>query len=57
MKVTGMPAVVLSHGRVLVQDGTWKGEQGAGQFIHRERFGQPAGAKAPARSRTAATAR
>ncbi|MGH2516238.1 MAG: dihydropyrimidinase, partial [Ktedonobacterales bacterium] len=39
MEVTGVPSVVLSRGRVLVQDGQWKGEQGAGRFIHRQRFG------------------
>jgi dihydropyrimidinase len=39
MEVTGMPSVVLSRGRVLVQDGEWKGEQGAGKFVHRKRFG------------------
>ncbi|HLZ23012.1 MAG TPA: dihydropyrimidinase [Ktedonobacterales bacterium] len=39
MKVVGMPSVVLSRGRVLVENGQWKGEQGAGHFIHRQRFG------------------
>jgi len=38
MEVTGMPSVVLSRGRVLVQDGEWKGEQGAGKFVKRNRF-------------------
>jgi dihydropyrimidinase len=41
MKVTGMPSVVLSRGRVLVQDGEWKGEAGAGRFLHRRRFQRP----------------
>ncbi len=40
MQVTGMPQVVLARGRVLVQDGEWKGEQGAGRFVKRRRFGQ-----------------
>jgi len=39
MEVTGLPSVVLSRGRVLVQDGQWKGEQGAGRFVKRQRFG------------------
>jgi dihydropyrimidinase len=38
MEVTGVPSVVLSRGRVLVQDGEWKGEQGAGKFVKRNRF-------------------
>ncbi len=40
MEVTGVPRIVLSRGRVLVQDGQWKGEQGAGRFVKRKRFGQ-----------------
>ncbi len=40
MEVTGMPSVVLSRGRVLVQDGEWKGEQGAGRFVPRRQFGR-----------------
>jgi dihydropyrimidinase len=39
MEVTGVPSVVLSRGRVLVQNGEWKGEQGAGRFVKRNRFG------------------
>lgn len=38
MEVTGTPSVVLSRGRVLVQDGQWKGEQGAGRFVKRKPF-------------------
>jgi dihydropyrimidinase len=38
MEVTGLPSVVLSRGRVLVQDGQWKGQQGAGRFVRRKRF-------------------
>jgi dihydropyrimidinase len=41
MKVTGIPSVVFARGRVLVQDGEWKGEQGTGQFLHRNRFERP----------------
>jgi dihydropyrimidinase len=39
MQVTGAPQVVLSRGRVLVQGDEWRGEQGAGKFLHRKRFG------------------
>jgi dihydropyrimidinase len=38
--VTGAPSTVLSRGRVLVQDGTWKGEQGAGKFVARRGVGK-----------------
>jgi dihydropyrimidinase len=38
MEVTGLPSVVLSRGRVLVQDGQWKGERGGGRFVKRKRF-------------------
>src|SRR5262249_57331301 len=41
MKVTGLPAVVLSRGHILVQDGAWKGQQGAGRFLQRQRFARP----------------
>lgn len=41
MHVTGVPRVVLSRGRILVQDGAWKGAQGAGRFVHRQRFVKP----------------
>ncbi|HEY7782436.1 MAG TPA: dihydropyrimidinase [Ktedonobacterales bacterium] len=47
MKVTGMPVVVLSRGRVLVRDGEWKGEQGAGKYLHRARFGKHTSGEAP----------
>jgi len=40
MEVTGAPRTVLSRGRVLVQDGEWQGEQGAGRFVPRQRFGR-----------------
>ncbi len=40
MEVTGMPSDVLSRGRVLVENGEWKGEQGAGRMIHRKQFGE-----------------
>ena len=39
MQVTGAPEVVLSRGRVLVHGDEWRGEQGAGKFLHRKRFG------------------
>ncbi len=38
MEITGAPSVVLARGRVLVQDGEWHGERGAGRFVARERF-------------------
>ncbi|HSH80799.1 MAG TPA: dihydropyrimidinase [Herpetosiphonaceae bacterium] len=38
MQMRGMPSAVLSRGRVLVQDGEWKGEQGAGRFVPRQQF-------------------
>lgn len=38
MEVTGVPKVVLSRGRVLVQDSAWLGEQGAGKFVKRKPF-------------------
>ncbi|GAB4118517.1 MAG: dihydropyrimidinase [Roseiflexaceae bacterium] len=39
-EVTGVPTTVLSRGRVLVDDGEWKGEQGAGKFVARRGFGK-----------------
>ncbi|MEN9938840.1 MAG: hypothetical protein RLZZ387_5419 [Chloroflexota bacterium] len=39
-EVTGAPRAVLSRGRVLVEGGVWKGEQGAGRFVHRRPFGR-----------------
>ncbi|MEI7771609.1 MAG: dihydropyrimidinase, partial [Chloroflexales bacterium] len=38
-EVTGAPRTVLSRGRVLVDGGEWKGQAGAGQFVHRRQFG------------------
>lgn len=38
-EVVGAPRSVLSRGRVLVDDGAWRGEAGAGQFVHRRPFG------------------
>nr|WP_255604021.1 amidohydrolase family protein [Oscillochloris sp. ZM17-4] len=38
-EVTGAPRTVLSRGRVLVDAGAWRGEAGAGQFVHRRQFG------------------
>jgi dihydropyrimidinase len=38
MQVTGVPSVVLSRGRVLVRDGQWEGEQGAGRMVKRKQF-------------------
>ncbi len=34
-EVTGAPSTVLSRGRVLVDNGEWKGERGAGRFVPR----------------------
>ncbi|KAB8141010.1 dihydropyrimidinase [Chloroflexia bacterium SDU3-3] len=39
-EVVGLPRTVLSRGRVLVDGGVWKGEQGAGQFVARKPFGK-----------------
>ena len=39
-EVVGAPRTVLSRGRVLVDDGQWRGEAGVGQFIHRQPFGR-----------------
>ncbi|MBA3943820.1 MAG: dihydropyrimidinase [Herpetosiphonaceae bacterium] len=44
MQVTGKPSVVLSRGRILVQDGEWKGEQGAGKFVPRKQWDKRNGA-------------
>src|SRR5262249_45917336 len=59
MKVTGMPVVVLSRGRTLVEGSEWKGQQGAGRFLHRRRFERPdtTPAKAPSRAKTTVGAR
>lgn len=38
-EVVGAPRTVLSRGRVLVDGDAWKGEAGAGQFVHRRPFG------------------
>jgi dihydropyrimidinase len=38
-EVVGVPRTVLSRGRVLVDGDAWKGEAGAGQFVHRRAFG------------------
>lgn len=59
MKVTGMPAVVFSRGRVLVQDGEWKGEQGSGKFIHRMPVGKltTAATASPAKAKVSTGAR
>ncbi|HZG66422.1 MAG TPA: dihydropyrimidinase [Herpetosiphonaceae bacterium] len=37
-EVTGVPSMVLSRGRVLVRDGRWEGEQGAGRMVKRKQF-------------------
>jgi dihydropyrimidinase len=39
-EVTGLPRVVMARGRVLVEGDAWKGEQGAGRFVHRRAFGK-----------------
>jgi dihydropyrimidinase len=38
--VIGMPRTVLSRGNVIVDNGTWTGQMGAGKFVHRRRFGK-----------------
>jgi hypothetical protein len=56
MKVTGMPAVVLSRGSVVVQDGEWRGAAGAGRFLRRQRF-EGLGARVAAPAKVAARRR
>jgi dihydropyrimidinase len=56
MQITGMPSVVLSRGRVLVQDGEWKGEQGAGRFVKRKTFEHPDALRAYEKARERGTA-
>jgi dihydropyrimidinase len=36
--VRGCPHVVLSRGEVIVENGTWLGKRGRGQFIKRDGF-------------------
>jgi dihydropyrimidinase len=36
-QVTGASDVVMSRGRVVVEDGEWKGEPGWGRFLKRQR--------------------
>ena len=46
--VLGFPEIVISRGRVVVEDGVFHGRAGAGQFIKRARYGdllRPSGAK------------
>ena len=42
IRVRGLPKVVLSRGRVIVQDGKFTGRAGAGEFIRRQTFSGPA---------------
>jgi dihydropyrimidinase len=37
-RVHGSPSCVLSRGKVIVEDGVWKGELGAGRFLRRATF-------------------
>ena len=36
MEVKGMPEIVFSSGRIVVEDGEFKGKVGTGNFIRRE---------------------
>ncbi len=36
MEVQGGSDVVLSRGKVIVEDGEWQGQAGAGRFLKRE---------------------
>ena len=56
MKVTGMPAVVLSRGSIVVEDGRWLGAAGAGRFLRRQRF-EGLGARVAAPPKVAARRR
>ncbi len=38
-EVQGWPEIVLSRGQVIVEDGQWYGQAGAGRFIKRARYG------------------
>jgi dihydropyrimidinase len=38
IKVKGMPDVVMSHGKVLVENGKFQGKPGAGNFLKRARY-------------------
>ncbi|MGH7179755.1 MAG: dihydropyrimidinase [Tepidisphaeraceae bacterium] len=40
MNIKGMPQTVLSRGRVIIEDGQYKGKPGEGQFIKRGRCAQ-----------------
>jgi dihydropyrimidinase len=41
--VTGSPAVVISNGQVIIDDGAFVGKKGAGRFLRRGRSQAPAG--------------
>jgi dihydropyrimidinase len=41
IEVTGMPAVVLSRGRVVIEDNKFLGRAGAGEFLKRALYSQP----------------
>ncbi len=50
--MTGLPEVVIQRGTVLVENGTFRGRKGAGQFLQRSRFhGTPAGETAKVEAR------
>jgi dihydropyrimidinase len=41
IRVTGIPDVVLSRGRVIVQGDEFLGHPGAGEFLRRGTYSQP----------------
>jgi dihydropyrimidinase len=41
IEVTGMPDMVLSRGRVLVENDKFVGRPGAGEFLKRSTYNQP----------------
>jgi dihydropyrimidinase len=41
IQVTGMPEVVLSRGRVVVEDNKFMGRAGQGEFLKRSTYVQP----------------
>jgi dihydropyrimidinase len=41
IEVTGMPDVVLSRGRVVIEGDQFRGRAGAGQFLKRSAYSQP----------------
>ena len=41
IEVTGVPVTVLSRGRVVVENETFRGRPGAGEFLKRSTYSPP----------------